>query len=148
MTNLSGRILESDDEILELLRNSRRIAVLGIKPESHLAKPAYQVPLFLQENGYEIVPVPVYFPDVDSILGEPVYREIAAIPGEVDIVDMFRKPSDIPAHIPDILAKSPKAVWFQLGIKNDEAASELARAGITVVQNRCLKIEAQRLLDG
>jgi predicted CoA-binding protein len=145
MTNTTGKILEDDNEILDLLAASRRIAVLGIKPESHSAKPAHQVPMTLQEKGYEIIPVPVYFPEVEEILGEKVYRSIADIPGDVDIVDVFRRPTDIPDHLPDIIAKKPKAVWFQLGIRNDEAAKELAAAGITVVQNRCLKIEALNL---
>jgi YbgC/YbaW family acyl-CoA thioester hydrolase len=145
MTNQIAAILEDDDAILDLLANSHRIAVLGIKPESHATKPAFQVPKTLQEKGYEIVPVPVYFPEVDEILGEKVYRKIADIPGDVDILDVFRRPDDIPAHLQDILAKHPKAVWFQLGIRNDEAAKILADAGITVVQNRCMKIEALNL---
>lgn len=145
MTNQKSRILEDDKEILNLLASSRRIAVLGIKPESHATKPAFQVAKVLQNMGYEIVPVPVYFPEVDKILGEPVYRTIAEIPGDVDIVDVFRRPDDIPAHLPDIIAKKPNAVWFQLGIRNDEAARTLADAGITVVQNRCMKVEAQNL---
>lgn len=145
MTDHSDRILETDEAVLDLLRESKRIAVLGIKPESHIAKPAFQVPKYLQDLGYEIVPVPVYFPGVKEILGEPVVRAVADISGDVDIVDVFRKPDDIPAHLPDIIAKKPKAVWFQLGIQNDAAARELADAGITVVQNRCMKTEAQKL---
>ena len=145
MTDSQGKILEDDKSILDLLATSRRIAVLGIKPESHATKPAYLVAKTMQDKGYEIVPVPVYFPDVKEILGETVYRAVADIPGEVDIVDIFRRPDDIPAHLPDIIAKKPKAVWFQLGIRNDEAAKELAQAGITVVQNRCMKIEVENL---
>jgi predicted CoA-binding protein len=148
VTDYEDRILENDADVLRLLADSQRIAVLGIRPESHSAKPAYQVPKTLQERGYEIVPVPVYFPDVEEILGEPVYRTLQDIPGEVDIVDVFRRPDDIPAHLPDILAKRPKAVWFQLGIRNDAAAKTLAQAGITVVQNRCMKIEVLKLQEG
>ena len=70
-----------------------------------------------------------------------MYRKVADVPGPVDLVDVFRKPSDIPAHLPDLLAKKPRAVWFQLGIRNDAAAEELARAGIQVVQDRCLMVE-------
>lgn len=140
-----NNILEDDKSVLDLLAASRRVAVLGIKPESHATKPAFEVPKTLQEKGYEIVPVPVYFPDVEEILGEPVYRSLVDIPGDVDIVDIFRRPDDIPAHLPDILAKRPKAVWFQLGIRNDDAAMQLASAGITVVQNRCMKIEVENL---
>lgn len=140
-----NNILKDDKSVLDLLAGSRRVAVLGIKPESHATKPAFEVPKTLQEKGYEIVPVPVYFPDVEEILGEPVYRSLVDIPGDVDIVDIFRRPDDIPAHLPDILAKRPKAVWFQLGIRNDDAAMQLASAGITVVQNRCMKIEVENL---
>ena len=145
MTENQGKILEDDKSILDLLANSKRIAVLGIKPESHATKPAFLVAKTMQERGYEIVPVPVYYPDVEEILGAPVYRTVSDIPGDVDIVDVFRRPDDIPAHLPDIIAKKPKAVWFQLGIRNDEAAKELANAGITVVQNRCMKIEVENL---
>jgi predicted CoA-binding protein len=145
MTEPQGRILEDDKSILDLLANSRRIAVLGIKPESHATKPAFLVAKTMKDKGYEIVPVPVYYPEVEEILGEPVYRAIADIPGDVDIVDVFRRPDDIPQHLPDIIAKKPKAVWFQLGIRNDAAAKELAEAGITVVQNRCMKIEVENL---
>jgi len=95
--------------------------------------------------GYEIVPVPVYFPDVTEILGEPVYRSVSAIPGPVDMVNVFRRPRDIDQHVDDIIAKKPASVWFQLGIRNDAAAERLARAGIDVVQDRCLLVELQRV---
>ncbi|HUH12849.1 MAG TPA: CoA-binding protein, partial [Longimicrobiales bacterium] len=74
------------------------------------------------------------------------YRTLEAIPGPVDMVNVFRRPRDIPPHVPDILAKKPRSVWLQLGIRHDEAARELARAGIKVVQDRCLKVEHHRLL--
>jgi hypothetical protein len=66
------------------------------------------------------------------------------VPGPLDLVDVFRRPSDIPAHLPDLLAKRPRAVWFQLGIRNDAAAEELAKAGIAVVQDHCLMVEWKR----
>lgn len=141
-----SRILEDDEEIRELLSSSRRIAVVGIKTEEDGEKPAYRIPENLKEVGYEIVPVPVYYPEAEEILGEAVYRKVADIPGPIDIVDLFRKPADIPAHLPDIIAKRPRAVWFQLGIRNDEAAETLAREGIIVVQDRCLWEEHNRLL--
>ena len=133
-------LIEDDDGIRALLERTRRIAVLGIKtPES--GQPAYYVPEYAKRAGYEIVPVPVYYPDVTEILGERVYRTIAAIPGEVDMVNVFRRPRDIDAHVDDILAKHPASVWFQLGIRNDGAAERFARAGIDVVQDRCLLVE-------
>ncbi|HEX6940740.1 MAG TPA: CoA-binding protein [Longimicrobiales bacterium] len=145
MSDWRANIIEDDDAIGALLRGVRRIAVLGIKPESRAAKPAHYVPAYLQRAGFEIVPVPVYYPDVDEILGERVYRTVAAIPGPVDLVEVFRKPGDIPPHVPDLIAKRPKAVWFQSGIRNDAAAEALARAGIVVVQDRCLMVEHRRL---
>ncbi len=117
--------------------------MLGIKtPES--AQPAFYVPEYAQRAGYAIVPVPVYYPEVTEILGERVYRRVEDIPGDVDMVNVFRRPRDIPAHVDDILAKQPRAVWFQSGIRNDEAAETLAKAGIDVVQDRCLLVELRR----
>jgi uncharacterized protein len=139
-----SRLLERTADIVRLLEESRRIAVLGIKvPES--GQPAYWVAEYAQRAGYEIVPVPVYYPEVIEILGERVYRRVADVPGEIDIVNVFRRPKDIPAHVDDILAKRPKAVWFQLGIRHDEAAERFARAGIEVVQDRCLMVEMRRV---
>jgi predicted CoA-binding protein len=133
-------LLERDAEIAALLRRVRRIAVLGIKTEDS-GQPAYFVPRYAQRVGFEIVPVPVYYPEATEILGEPVYRKVADIPGEIDLVNVFRRARDIPPHVADILAKRPAAVWFQSGIRNDEAAERFARAGIDVVQDRCLMVE-------
>ena len=137
-------LLEDEGRIGELIRSSKRIAVLGIKPEKQADKAAYYVPAYLKSAGVEIVPVPVYYPDVQEILGARVFRRLADVPGTVDIVDVFRRPSDIPAHAQDILALKPRAVWFQLGIRNDEAALALANAGILVVQDRCLMVDWKR----
>ena len=135
-----ARLLDRDEEIKALLERTRRIAVLGIKtPES--GQPAYYVPRAAQQAGYEIVPVPVYYPDVTEILGQPVYRRLADIPGDVDLVNVFRRPQDIPPHLDDILAKRPKAVWMQSGISHPQVAERLAREGIEVVQDRCLMVE-------
>lgn len=139
-----AHLIEHDEAVFALLRGVRRIAVLGIKTRES-GQPAYYVPQYAQHAGYEIVPVPVYYPDVTEILGQPVHRTLAAIPGEIDLVDVFRRPKDIPAHVDDIIAKKPRAVWFQLGIRNDEAAERLARAGIDVVQDRCLMVDLQRM---
>jgi predicted CoA-binding protein len=95
--------------------------------------------------GYDVIPVPVYYPDVTEILGKAVFRKLADIGRPIDMVNVFRKPGDIPAHVDDIIASKPKSVWFQLGIRNDEAAQKLAEAGIKVVQDRCLMVEEGRL---
>jgi predicted CoA-binding protein len=144
MTNSSapanGRIISSDDDIGALLASTKRIAVVGIKTAETM-QPAYYVPEYAQRAGYDIVPVPVYYPDVTEILGQRVYRSLAAIPGDVDMVNMFRRPKDLAAHLDDILAKKPRSVWLQLGIRDDAFAGRLAAAGIDVVQDRCLLVE-------
>lgn len=147
MESWRANLIESDDAIGRLLGDARRIAVLGIKPETRRYAPAHFVPRYLQRAGYEIVPVPVYYPDVDEILGEKVYRTVGAVPSPIDIVQVFRRPDDIPPHVPDLVEARPGAVWFQLGIRNDEAAEMIARAGIPVVQDRCMMIEHRRLTD-
>jgi hypothetical protein len=133
-------LIDDDAGIRELLERTRRIAVLGIKTAA-TGQPAYYVAEYAKRAGYEIVPVPVYYPEVTEILGEPVYRSVSAIPGEIDMVDVFRRARDIDAHVDDILAKRPASVWFQLGIRNDAAAERFAREGIDVVQDRCLLVE-------
>jgi len=127
-----------------LLERVRRIAVLGIKT-AETRQPAFYVPEYAQRAGYEIIPVPVYYPAVTEILGETVYRAVADVPGDVDLVNVFRRSESIPPHVDDILAKRPVAVWFQQGIRNDAAAERLARAGIQVVQDRCLLVELRRI---
>ena len=137
--------LTEGSEIADVIRNTKTIAVLGIKPETHASQPAFYVPKYMQIAGYKVIPVPVYYPEVTEILGEKVYRKLTDIPGEVDMVNVFRRPQDIPQHVDDIIAKMPKFVWFQLGIVNNEAAERLAAAGIKVVQDKCLMIEHRYL---
>ena len=139
-------IIESSDTLREILTISRTIAVLGIKTEEQSDQPAYYVPEYLASAGYEIIPVPVYFPETTEILGRMVYRKLTDIPGEVDLVNVFRRPADIHQHLDDIIAKKPRAVWFQLGIRNDDAARTLADAGIQVVQDRCIMVDHRGLM--
>lgn len=138
--------LTQEDQVRTLLQAVRRVAVLGIKTEAQAGQPAFYVPEYLVSAGVDVVPVPVYYPDVTSILGRPVHRKLADIPGEVDLVDVFRRPEDIPGHVDDILAKRPKAVWFQSGIRNDAVASRLVQEGIQVVQDRCLMVDWRRFV--
>ncbi|MBI1809340.1 MAG: CoA-binding protein [Gemmatimonadetes bacterium] len=137
-------LIETAEGIDALLERVHRVAVLGIKPDDHAAQPAWFVPDYAQRAGLRIVPVALRYPDVQTILGEPVVRSLGAIEGPVDLVDVFRRPADLPAHVDDLIALRPGAVWFQLGIRNDEAAERLARAGIDVVQDRCLKVELEK----
>ena len=143
---MNSNILTTDDEIRELLQNTKTIAVLGIKPETHASQPAFYVPKYMADAGYEIIPVPVYYPEVTDILGKTVYRDLKDIPGEIDLLNVFRRSEDIPKHTIEILEKKPKAVWFQLGIRNDEVAGRLAEAGIKVVQDLCLMVEHRALI--
>jgi Predicted CoA-binding protein len=138
-------ILTSNDSIVDLLRNTKTIAVLGIKPETHSSQPAFYVSKYMQAAGYDIIPVPVYYPEVTEILGEKVYRNLMDVPGEVDMVNVFRRPQDIPQHVDDIIAKGPASVWFQLGIVNHEAAERFAKVGIKVIQDKCLMVEHRYL---
>ncbi len=145
MTDWRENLVTTPAEIARIVRECRRIAVLGIKTEAQATKPAFFVPEYLLRQGYDIVPVPVYYPDVTTILGRLVYRAVRDVPGPIDMVNVFRRPPDIPPHLPDLLAARPRVVWLQLGISHDEVAEALARAGIQVVQDRCLLVEHRRL---
>jgi predicted CoA-binding protein len=129
-------LLSTTEQLRDLINHTQRIAVLGIKTDAQSDQPSVYVPQYMQRAGYEIIPVPVYYPDATVILGEKVFRRLADIPGDIDMVDVFRRPPDINGHIEDILAKKPKSVWFQSGIRNDAAAEIFAKAGIKVVQDR------------
>jgi uncharacterized protein len=139
-------LLRTDEEIAQVLRDAKTIAVLGIKPESHAGQPAFYVAKYLQVAGYEVIPVPTYYPEVTEILGKPVERDLTKLEGQIDLLNVFRRPADIDAHVDDILAAKPKAVWFQLGITNDAAAEKFAKAGIKVVQNLCIMVEHRALV--
>lgn len=143
-SNWRRHLIEDPAGIAALLRRTRRIAVLGIKTEAQADQPAYYVPAYLAAAGFELVPVPVYYPEVTAILGRPVYRSLAAIPGPVDLVDVFRPAPALAAHLDDLLAKRPAAVWLQSGIRDDGLARRLAKAGIDVVQDRCLMVDHQQ----
>ena len=145
MTDWKTNLITETEGMLDLIGATRTIAVLGIKPESHADQAAHYVPAHMAAAGYEVVPVPVYYPDVTEILGKKVFRKLSDIGRPIDMVNVFRRPNDIPPHVDDIIAAKPTSVWFQLGIRNDEAAQRLAEAGIKVVQDRCLMVEEGRL---
>lgn len=139
-----GRVIDTAAGIAALLATVHRVAVLGIKPAS-TGQPAYYVPAYAQRAGIEVLPVPVYYPEMTTVLGQPVYRRLADVPGPIDLVNIFRRSEDVPPHVDDIIAAAPRAVWMQSGIRNDDAAARLQAAGIDVVQDRCLLEELQRL---
>lgn len=143
--NWQTNIITNSAEIRNLLKETRVIAVLGIKTEAQANQPAFYVPSYLQRAGFQIIPVPVYYPQATQILGQQVFRRLVDIPIDVDLVNVFRLSQDVPPHVEDILAKKPKAVWLQSGIRNDAAAETLAKAGIKVVQDRCIMVDHRYL---
>ncbi|MGH7458280.1 MAG: CoA-binding protein [Longimicrobiaceae bacterium] len=145
-TDWKRKLIDDDVGLRGILEHARRVAVLGIKPESRSYKPAHYVPRYLQEVGYQVIPVPVYYPEVSEILGQPVLRDLRRVPPPIDVVQLFRKPEDVPPHAEALLEAKPKAVWMQSGIRHDETAERLAKAGIEVVQDRCMMVEHKRLL--
>jgi len=108
-----ANLVTSADGIRRILEDAKRIAVLGIKPL--FDRPAYFVPEYAQAAGYEIIPVPVYYPELTELFGSKVYRKVADVPGEIDIVDVFRRPEHIPPHVDDIIAKKPRPCGFNQG---------------------------------
>jgi hypothetical protein len=138
-------ILEEDEAISALLAEARSIAVLGARGDTHRDRPAHYVPRYLKEAGYRLYPVPVHEPRPLEILDVPSAKGLADLP-PVDIVNVFRRAEDLPAHLDALLALRPRAVWLQLGIRNDRVAAQLAQAGIDVVQDRCIMVEHRRLL--
>ena len=139
--NWRENLITNAAEVQNLLNETRTIAVLGIKTEAQASQPAFYVPNYLQGAGFQVIPVPVYYPQVTQILGQQVFRRLIDIPINVDLVNVFRRSEDVPLHVDDILAKKPKAVWLQLGIRNDAAAEAFAKAGIKVVQDRCIMVD-------
>jgi predicted CoA-binding protein len=126
-----------------ILTQSRVIAVVGLSANWY--RPSYFAAKYMQEHGYRIVPVnPAYA----TVLGETCYPRVGAIPGDVDIVDCFRKPQEMPALAREAAAKGVKVLWMQLGIRSDEAARIAGDAGLEVVMDRCVKIEHARIMGG
>ena len=138
-------LVQDDAGLTRIFREVRTIAVLGAKGEA--GQPAFYVPAYLKTRGYRILPVnPTQAGE--RILGEPVVATLADLPERVDAIEVFRRPEFLPGHASEILRLpwKPAVVWFQLGIRHDAAAAELARAGIRVVQDRCMMPEHRRLL--
>jgi predicted CoA-binding protein len=145
VTDWRKNIIETDAGLREVLEETRRVAVLGMKTEAQSFQPAFYVPQYMAAAGFDVIPVPVYYPDATEILGHKVYRKLSDVPGPIDMVNVFRRSQDVPPHLEDILAARPKSVWLQSGIRNDGVAEQLARAGIKVVQDRCLMVEHRAL---
>ena len=135
-----SHLLGHSSHLAQVLSSARRIAVIGIKPEL-VGGPAYYVPAYLQTAGFEIIPVPVYYPDLTEMLGAPVHRSLRTVTPPADLVLLFRRSGDVAQHLEDMLAAAPRVVWMQQGIHEAAVAESLARAGIDVVQDACAMIE-------
>ena len=130
-----------DDDVREMLRGARTIAVVGLSTDP--AKASYGVARYMKERGYRIIPVN---PGAQEILGEKVYPNLSAIPDPVDIVDIFRPSAAIPPIAEEAIRIGAKAIWMQEGIAHAEAARQAEAAGLAVVQDRCIMKEHFRLL--
>jgi uncharacterized protein len=129
------------EEIIEIFKNTKTIAIAGLSPDA--SKASNMVAVYLQNAGFKIVPV---YPKEDVILGEKVYRTISEIPFKIDMVDIFRKPDAIAQIVDEAIKRGDvDTVWFQLGLVNNEAAAKAKEAGLKVVQNKCTKIEHRNL---
>ncbi len=131
-------------DVCQILKTVRRVAVLGAKTEEQSDQPAFYVPAYLVSAGLEVIPVPVYYPEVTTILDRKVYRRLLDIPGEIDLVDVFRRPTDLMQHLDDLIAKKPRIVWLQSGIRHAIFSQRLSEQGITVIEDRCLMVEHRR----
>lgn len=131
-------------ERLGILRRAKSVAIVGASPNA--ARSSYFVGTYLQQSsGYRL-----YFvnPNADTILGQKAYPDLASLPEVPDIVDVFRKASDIPSVVDDVLASGAKTIWVQLGIWNQDAARYAESKGLTVVMDRCIKVEHARFHGG
>ena len=137
-TDWHSHLVESTDEIHAILRRSRRIAVLGIKPESRWDRPAHYVAAYTQEAGFEVIPVPVYYPEVTEILGQPVFRRLVDVPGDIDIVNVFRRSEDTPPIADEAVKVGAKAIWLQSGIASEDAAARAKAGGLVAVMDACI----------
>lgn len=134
--------LETDEEIAELLKNARTIAMIGASDRPQ--RPSYGVMKFLQDHGYRVIPVNPQITG-EHVHGEFVWRELAQIGVPIDIVDIFRRPEAAGEAVDQAIFIGAKAVWLQIGVINEEAAARAEAAGLKVVMDRCPKIEIARL---
>jgi len=145
MSDWRERLVGDDAGLTTILRDAKTVAVVGAKDNP--AEPAHYVPAYLHARGYRILPVNPKLTG-RTLHEAPTVARVADLPEPVDVIEVFRRPEYLEGHAAEILALPwrPRAVWFQLGIRNDSAAEALARAGIRVVQDRCMMPEHRRLI--
>ena len=129
-----------EDAIAEILKQNKTIAVVGLS--SNRARPSYEVAQYLQSVGYRIIPVN---PNESEVLGEKSYARLEDVPDKIDVVDIFRRPVDVPPIVEGAIRVGAKVIWMQMGITNAEAAEKARAAGMTVVEDACLFVEHRRL---
>ena len=128
---------------LRILERYRRIAMVGLS--SNEFRPSHYAAMYLLAEGYEVIPVN---PREKEILGQVCYPSVTAIPGGVEVVDIFREPAAVPPIVDEAIAIGAKVVWMQLGVIDEESAAKAAAAGLEVVMDRCMKIEHARFFGG
>jgi len=133
--------VSSDGEVREIL-GMQSVAVVGCSATP--GKAAHEIPKYLQNQGYEIIPVN---PNADEVLGRPTYKSLSDIKEEIEIVDVFRPSDEVAGIVDEALERDDvEVIWLQLGIHDDEAVARAEEAGLSVVQDRCMKPEHQRLV--
>ncbi len=135
--------MDDSEKTRRILRRYRVIAVVGLSAQWH--RPSYFAAKYLQEHGYRVIPVN---PTYDTILGEKCYKRLSDISEKVEVVDCFRKSTEIPAIADEAIAIGAKVLWMQLGVENAEARAKAEAAGLEVIENRCMKIEHGRFFGG
>lgn len=136
-----SKVITSDSQLAELLSKTKRVAVVGISDKED--RPSNGVSRWLAKNSH----FELYFvnPGLNTVLGNPCYASLSDIPVEIDMVDIFRKVSDIPAVVNDAIAIGAKSIWIQLGLVDEVSADHAVSAGLDVVMNLCIKVEYDRL---
>jgi predicted CoA-binding protein len=125
--------MNEKEQITELLKNSKNIAVVGLS--SSPMRPSYGVAAYMQTQGYKIIPVN---PEINGALGEKAYAKLADAPEKIDIVNIFRRPEFVPGVVDEAIRLKPSAIWMQEGVRHDAAAEKARKAGIFVIQDRCI----------
>jgi len=133
--------LPTDEHIRSLLQQARNIVVVGLSDKTH--RDSNRVAKYLQEHGYRIIPVN---PGLKTILGEKCYPDLLSIPEPVDIINVFRRSELVLPVVRDALHLNPQAIWLQLGIMNEGAADLANSAGVSIIMDKCIKVEHSRLL--
>ena len=133
--------MNSDDVLKEILLSAKTIASVGLS--SNQEKESYGVASYLKEQGYRVIPVN---PTATEILGEQAYPDLQSVPEKIDVIQVFRKPEDVPPVVDDAIKAGAKVIWMQEGIVNEEAAQKARDAGLQVVMDACMRASHKRLI--